>query len=372
MPAVRPIGHEQRLSIVDHLDELRSRLVISIGVLVVLFSLCYWQNDRVLEIANRPLEKSQKSSANKSHDPLEQAATFEKQVGRAMAALAPALRGVDRSLTRLSATPGVAAADRAQAALASRQLQAATASVAAAAAATPTATGRRPITTGVAEPFTATITVAAYAALLLALPFLLFQLYAFVLPAFRPGERKVALPLMAMVPVLFFCGVAFGYFIALPRAVGFLQNFNDDRFDILIQAKDYYRFVILVLALTGLTFQIPVGVLAVTRAGIVSVRQLWKGQGYVILVLSIVAAVATPTPDPVTMLITMLPLVLLYELSVGLAWILRPRGETVVSRFGGMWDDDEDEPDEDDVDGAAHEAAHDAGGDATGGETPVS
>ncbi len=370
MPAVRPIGHEQRLSIVDHLDELRSRLIVSIGVLVVLFSFCYWQNGHILQIANRPLEKSQKSS-KKSRDPLAQAATFQKQVGRAMAALAPALRGVDQSLARLSATPGVAAADRAQAALASRQLKAATVRVAAAAASTPTATGRRPITTGVAEPFTATITVAAYAALLLALPFLLFQLYAFVLPAFRPGERKVALPLMAMVPVLFVCGVAFGYFIALPRAVGFLQNFNSDRFDILIQAKDYYRFVILVLALTGLTFQIPVGVLAVTRAGIVTVRQLWKGQGYVILVLSIVAAVATPTPDPVTMLITMLPLVLLYELSIGLAWIMRPRGETVASRFGGWWDDDDDD-DDGDVDGDAHEVSDDARGDATGDQTPVS
>ena len=363
MTPVLPIGHEQRLSIVDHLDELRSRIIVSLGVLVVLFSFCYWQNDRILNIANRPLEKSQHTTS-KSRDPLEQAASFDNRLGVAMRDLGPALRSVDGTLRRLAARRGTSAADRLQATQASAALQAATASVAAAAHATPTATGRRPITTGVAEPFTTTITVAGYAALLLALPFLLFQAYAFVLPAFRPGERRIVLPLMLLVPVLFAAGVAFGYFIALPRAVGFLQNFNDDRFDILIQARDYYRFVILVLGLTGLTFQIPVGVLAVTRAGVVTVRQLWKGQGYVILALSIVAAVATPTPDPVTMLITMLPLVLLYELSIGLAYILRPRGPTVAGRLGSWWDEDDDEDDS--------PLENDLSGDAVADETPVS
>ena len=363
MPAVRPIGHEERLSIVDHLDELRTRIIVSLGVLVVAFSFCYWQNDKILEIANRPLEKSQRTTST-SKDPLEQAAAFDRSVGKAMRDLAPALRGVDAALVRLAARPGVSPAERRQAAAASSRLRAATRSVAAAAKATPTASGRRPITTGVAEPFTATVTVAGYAALLLALPFLLFQLYAFVLPAFSPGERRVALPLMALVPVLFVLGVLFGYYVALPRAVTFLQNFNDDRFDILIQARDYYRFVILVLALTGLTFQIPVGVLAVVRSGVLTVRQLWRGQGYVILALSIVAAVATPTPDPVTMLVTMLPLVLLYELSIGLAYLFRPRGPTVASRLGSWWDDEDD----DDADTGADDRAADAASD----ETPVS
>ena len=124
---------------------------------------------------------------------------------------------------------------------------------------------------------------------------------------------------MLMVPALFVCGVAFGYFVALPRAVNFLQNFNDSSFDILIRATDYYRFSVILLALIGLTFQVPVGVLAVTRMGIISARQLARNRGYVILALAIVAAVATPTPDPVTMLVAMAPLVVLFELSVLLA-----------------------------------------------------
>ena len=107
------------------------------------------------------------------------------------------------------------------------------------------------MTLGVTEPFVTTFTVAGYAALLLALPFILFQAYAFVLPAFSPQERRAALPLMLMVPFLFVAGVAFGYFVALPRAVDFLQNFNQDSFDVLLQAKDYYRFSVVLLAVIG-------------------------------------------------------------------------------------------------------------------------
>ena len=206
-----------------------------------------------------------------------------------------------------------------------RQLDAAYRATRDAAAAAPRNTTRLPVTLGVTEPFVTTFTVAGYAALLLALPFLLYQAYAFVLPAFSPQERKVALPLMLMVPALFLAGVAFGYFVALPRAIHFLLTFNDGNFDILIRATDYYKFAIILIALIGLLFQIPVGVLAVTRMGIISARQLAKNRGYVILAIAVVAAVATPTPDPVTMLIAMAPLLVLFELSVLLARIFERR-----------------------------------------------
>jgi sec-independent protein translocase protein TatC len=161
-----------------------------------------------------------------------------------------------------------------------------------------------------------------------------------VLPAFSPREKRVAFPLMLLVPVLFIAGVAFSYFLALPRAVDFLQNFNDDNFDILIRAADYYKFAVILMALIGLMFQIPVGVLAVTRLGIVSAKQLGRNRGYVILGISVVAAVATPTPDPVTMLVAMAPLVVLFELSVLLARIFERRA----ARAGAdeRWDLDDD------------------------------
>ena len=125
-------------------------------------------------------------------------------------------------------------------------------------AATPRASPKRPVTLGVGEPFTATVRVAAYAALLISMPILLFQAYAFLLPAFSPRERQVALPLMLMVPFLFLGGVVFAYFLVLPAAVNFLQNFNDDNYDILLQARDYYKFAVMLLAVMGLLFQLPI------------------------------------------------------------------------------------------------------------------
>jgi sec-independent protein translocase protein TatC len=261
-------------------------------------------------------------------------------MGQAFRVLAPALGSTSQTLRELRSaenlTPAQSAAIVSSAdklALAARQFQQT-------AAAVPRNTQRNLVTLGVTEPFTATITIAFYASLLLALPMLLFQAYAFVLPAFSPGERKLALPLMLMVPALFIAGAAFGYFVVLERAVQFLQNFNDDSFDILLQAKDYFKFAVLFVAGVGLLFQIPVGVLAVTRLGIISARQLAKSRGYVILGIAVVAAVATPTPDPVTMLIAMAPLLVLFELSVLLARILERRRRAAEPEE--RWDLDDD------------------------------
>ena len=351
--AIKPIGHEEKLSIVDHLDELRTRLIVCIGVVVVCFSITYWQNGRILDWVNQPLTDAQNSSQNKNQ--IADSARFDLANARALRALGTQLGSLGTSLGALSRDSSLDAATRS--ALAATQVQTAAAQRAAGAAvrAVPPDRGRQPITLGVAEPFTTTFTVAGYAALLLALPFILYQVYAFLLPAFSPQERRVALPFMAMVPVLFVAGVAFGYFLALPRAVGFLQNFNSDNFDILIQANQYYKFSVLVLALLGLLFQIPVAVLAITRLGILTPKQLAKNRGYVLLAIAILAAVATPTPDPVTMLVTMAPLVILFELSVLLSRLFKPKGP---SRWA--WGDDGEDEDLDDLDWDVDEL--DAGG----------
>jgi sec-independent protein translocase protein TatC len=309
MPPLRPIGHEDRLSLVEHLDELRTRLIWCIAALGVVFAFCYWQNDRILHIVNRPVERAFAAGKHPA-DQLGQTTVFQQRVGALAKALAPALSAAQRS--------GASAADKRALAAAARAAQAA-------AAATPTNVGRRPITFGVTEPFLTTFKVAGYAAILLTLPLLLYQLYAFVLPAFTPRERRAVFPLMVMVPALFIAGVAFAYFVALPRATHFLLNFNEQQFDIQLRASEYYSFAVLFLAAVGLVFQIPIAVLALTRLGVVSPRQLRKNRGYVILAVSIVAAVVTPTPDPVTMLITMAPMVVLFELSILLASALERR-----------------------------------------------
>jgi sec-independent protein translocase protein TatC len=123
-----------------------------------------------------------------------------------------------------------------------------------------------------------------------------------------------------MIPVLFIAGVAFGYFVVLPAAVGFLLHFNDHQFNVQVRAKDYYSFFSTTLLACGVVFQVPVGILSVTRLGIVKVEQLKQNRRYAYLGCAIVAA-ALPGVDPVSMLLETAPLIALYELSIVLASI---------------------------------------------------
>ena len=347
--ALRPIGHEDRLTLVDHLDELRRRLVISIIALMAAFSFCFAENHAILKIVTKPVtdtQNAQKASKG-SNDPLAQAARFQREQGQALTAIAPALALTAQTLSAIRGSDSLTSTQARQLDRTTVALAAAARQVSQAAAALPRDASSRLTTLGVTEPFTATLTVAFYAALLLAMPMLLYQAYAFILPAFSPRERKVALPLMLMVPVLFVSGALFGYFVVLERAVSFLQGFNAEVFNNLLQANAYFKFAVLFVAGIGLLFQIPVGVLAVTRLGIFTPKQLAKNRGYVVLAIAVLAAVATPTPDPVTMTLAMAPLIILFELSILLArWIDRikppPDADDEDDEDG---DPDDDEPD---------------------------
>ena len=313
--ALRPVSHEDRLSLVEHLDELRTRLVIGLLAFLACFAVSFWQNDVILDLMNRPLEKT---AFNKgSQDPFERAATFQAAQRRLYLQEAVTARALAQE-ERLSPETR-------------RMFEQLSSTAAAAAEAAPRATARRPVTLGVGEPFTATFKVAAYAAALLSLPLLLYQAYAFILPAFSPRERSVATPLLLMVPFLFFAGVAFAYFLVLPPAINFLQNFNDDSYDILLQARDFYSFELLVLMAMGVLFQIPVGILAATRLGVITPAQLRKGRRYAFVGIAVVAALL-PGQDPVTMLILMAPLIVLYEGSILLASLLDRRASRALAR----------------------------------------
>lgn len=240
---VRPVSHEDQLSLVEHLDELRHRLVVCLVIFAVALALAFWQNGLLLEIAGHPLPDGHKKL----------------------------------------------------------------------------------ITFGVTEPFTTTLTVSAYGAAILAAPFILWQLYAYVLPAFSPAEKRVVLPILLLFPILFLAGIAFAYFAVMPAAVNFLLNFNDSQFNVQVRASDYYSFFSMTMLAGGLIFQLPMGILAVTRLGIVRVEQITQNRRYAYLIIAIVAA-ALPGVDPVSMLIEMVPLLVLFELSILLArWFGRPR-----------------------------------------------
>jgi sec-independent protein translocase protein TatC len=255
VPRFRPIAHDDRLTLVDHLSELRWRIIVALSALVVATSLCFWQNHLILDIVNEPLPSN---------------------------------------------VP-------------------------------------EPITFGVTEPFTTTLTNAGYFGILLALPVILYQVYAFVLPAFSPTERRVATPLLFLVPVLFIAGVVFCYFVVLPPATDFLLSFNSDEFNTQIRARDYYSFVILTMVAMGIGFQVPVAILAAVRVGITTPAKLRRNRRYAILVIAIVAAFL-PTIDPVTLILEMVPLIVLYELSIVLAAALVPSdaaGTEVAGAEGG-------------------------------------
>lgn len=236
MARLKPVRHDEQLSLIDHLDELRSRLIYSLIFLAVAFAVCFWQSDRILDLAAAPLPDKY----------------------QALIVLAPT------------------------------------------------------------EAFMTTITVCLYAAIIVSAPFLTYQLFAYILPAFSPREKRAIMPMLITIPLLFLAGVVFSYFIVLPAAIKFLLGFNEAQFAIQLRAREYYSFFSITLLAGGIVFQLPIIVLALVRLRILTVAQLRKNRRYAYLIIAVVAA-ALPGVDPISMLIEMVPLLVLYELSILLA-----------------------------------------------------
>jgi sec-independent protein translocase protein TatC len=306
---LKTIGHDEQLSVVGHLDELRTRIIVSLLALAVAFGLCFWQNHRLLQLIDSPLAHQTQQQVREGHGPLGATYTVQRsardvavQLRAVIGALgaerlAPATQlqlqrsatSLDRDVTRLSAPPQ----------------------------------GDRPVTLGIGEPFTTTVTVSLIFALILSLPVILLQAYGFLMPAFEPGQRRRMLPIVLAIPGLFVAGVAFGYAIVLPAAVHFFQNFNSGQFNVLVQASQYYKFAATTMLAMGLLFQVPVLVLGVTRAGIVTPGQLRRNRRYAIAACATVAALLPS--DAITMVLETVPLYLLFELSLLLATIAERR-----------------------------------------------
>ena len=296
---LRPIGHEDRLSIVDHLDELRSRLMVCGAALIVAFGLCFWQSHLVLSLLNSRLPPAAQTSPNHisglTRDNVKEA--------RALAGLSATFQSLARSNGHL--TP------QQQALFA----QAARYSADAGRALPHKAPSNVPITIGVGEPFTTTMTVCFYFALLLTLPVLLYEAYAFVIPAMSPHERRVATPIMITAPVLFIAGVVFTFIIVLPAAITFLQGYNANEFNALVQAKPLYSFEVMTMAAIGLAFQLPLALLGLRQLGVINGSTLTRHWRYATVIIAVIAA-AMPGADPVTTGLETLPLVILFIASI--------------------------------------------------------
>ena len=245
----RRLDHGEEATLVEHLDELRTRLIVSLFAIVPAFALTFAFHDRLMEWLTRPLPD-------------------DKQL----------------------------------------------------------------VTLGVTEPFTTSIKVSLIAALALALPVVLWQVWAFLAPALEPHFERTVLAFVSLATGLFVAGVMFMYWIVLPRALDFLTSYDDEIYDIQIRASYYYTFAAMTLLAGGLAFLMPIFVLALVRLRVLTTQRLRKNRR-IAYVLLLVFAILLPTVDPVSLAFETIPLLVLYELSIWLSVLME-------RRWNRGWDED--------------------------------
>jgi sec-independent protein translocase protein TatC len=245
----RRLSHGEEATLVEHLDELRSRLILSFVAIVPAFGVAYYFHEEIIDWLTGPLPE-------------------------------------DRQL----------------------------------------------VTLGVTEPFTTSVMVSLVVAIGLVLPVLLWQVWAFLAPAVAPHFERVALFFVTLSTALFACGVVFMYYVVLPRALEFLTNYDAELYDIQIRASYYYNFVALLLLGGGLAFLLPIFVLALVRLRILTSSRLRQNRRYAFVILLVFAALL-PTVDPVSLAFEIVPLMLLFELSIWLSVLLERRWQPA-------WDED--------------------------------
>ena len=180
------------------------------------------------------------------------------------------------------------------------------------------------VTLGVAEPFTTAVKVSFYAALVLTFPVLVWQAWSFFAPAVQEGSQRIVARFVALATVLFAGGMAFAYFVILPRALDFLTNYDEELYRVDIRASYFLSFVALMIFATGLVFQLPIFVLGLVRLGVLTSAQLRANRRIGIVVL-LGLAILLPTVDPVSLALEVIPLLVLFELSIWLSVVLERR-----------------------------------------------
>jgi sec-independent protein translocase protein TatC len=180
------------------------------------------------------------------------------------------------------------------------------------------------VTLGVAEPFTTSMKVSFYAALALALPVVLYELWSFFAPAVEEHVQRVIATFVALATALFFVGVVFGYFVVLTPAVKFLTNFDSNLYDTQVRASYYLTFATLLLFALGIVFELPIFILALVRLRVLSAAKLRRNRrtGYVVM---LVIAILLPTVDPVSLVLETVPLLILFEFSILLSALMERR-----------------------------------------------
>jgi len=191
---------------------------------------------------------------------------------------------------------------------------------------------KRLVTLGVTEPFTTSVKVSLIAGLAIALPVVLWQVWGFLAPAVEPHFQRVVLVFVVLATALFATGVVFMYYVVLPRALDFLTSYDADLYDIQIRASYYYNFAAVTLLAGGLAFLMPIFLLALVRLRVLTSARLRSNRRIAFVVL-LVFAILLPTVDPVSLAFEVVPLMLLFELSIWLSVLMERRWQR-------GWDED--------------------------------
>jgi len=181
------------------------------------------------------------------------------------------------------------------------------------------------IVTSALEPFSLYVKVSLYAAVCVSVPFLLWQIWAFVSPGLYPHERAYVTPFIALSSISFVIGAAFAYYIIFPPAAKYLLGLGSD-FRLLLKADDYFDFIIIVMLGMGVVFQMPAITYVLARIGLITARLMIRVWKMALIVILIAAAVLSPTNDIPNMLLFAAPMLVLYVVSIFVAWIFnKPR-----------------------------------------------
>jgi sec-independent protein translocase protein TatC len=183
--------------------------------------------------------------------------------------------------------------------------------------------GGQLIATEVASPFFAPLKLAFFVGVVVAMPWLLYQLWAFVAPGLYKRERKLALPLLASALALFYIGCSFAYFVVLPAVFTFLNRVTPTGVTMMTDISNYLDFVLVMFLAFGASFELPVALVILVLLGWVTPKQLREWRGYAVVAIFVLAAVITP-PDVVSQMLLALPMILLYEAGILAASAVRP------------------------------------------------
>jgi sec-independent protein translocase protein TatC len=315
------------MSLLEHLEELRQRLIRSAIAILVLLVASWFFHEEIFHFIEKPvrqaLARAEAAGVRKSLD----APSYALREGdRFQYSIPEEVRVGDRMIPM--GTPVMARVEKrddklvvvlAEPWLVGKGLIPAGTVLPDPLSTSPGSSADKLIVTTVQEPFSLYVRVSFYTALCLAMPFLLLQLWGFVAPGLYQHERRYVLPFIAMGTFFFILGAGFGYYVAFPQAADWLLELGGD-FKPLLNASEYFDLIIIIMLGLGAVFQIPSITFFLARIGLVTPRMLFKPWRYALLGIFLLAAVISPTGDIPNLMVFALPMVVLYFLSIGIAW----------------------------------------------------